>query len=264
MKIQQLNLAYFSATYTTKRIIKCIAEALNIDSVQEYDITQSPLDKEIQMAADELLIVGIPVYTGRIPKIAADSLRLFKGAHLPAIIVCVYGNRDYDDALLELKDIVEGNGFNVISAGAFIAQHSIFPQVGQGRPDDADKKIITDFAHKSAELLTSYEPTAIGTELQIKGNRPYKVPQGIPLQPKGNKLCDECGTCVRLCPTAAIPEENPRKTDKKKCIACGRCIVVCPRKARHFGGILYKIAGNKFIKAYSAKKEIEVFYADII
>jgi ferredoxin len=237
---------------------------MNIDSVQEYDITQSPLEKEIQIPADEFLLVGIPVYAGRIPKIAADSLQLLKGAHSPAIIVCVYGNRDYDDALLELKDMVERNGFNVISGGAFIAQHSIFPEVGQGRPDDADKKIITDFAHKSAELLTNYEPTKMLSELKIKGNHPYKEPKGIPLQPKGNNQCDKCGTCVRLCPTAAIPEDKPRKTDKEKCISCGRCIVVCPRKARHFGGILYKIAGKKFLKSYSARKDSEVFYADII
>lgn len=36
----------------------------------------------------------------------------------PAIAVCVYGNRDYDDALIELKDAIEANGFKTVAAAA--------------------------------------------------------------------------------------------------------------------------------------------------
>jgi ferredoxin len=78
------------------------------------------------------------------------------------------------------------------------------------------------------------------SQITIKGNRPYKVPGKVPLHPKANRNCTECGTCAKLCPTGAIPIESPRKTESKICITCGRCIVVCPANARRFAGVLYK------------------------
>lgn len=141
MKTSKINSVYFSATRTTRSIIRHIAQQLECERV-EYDITQNTPEKTIEMGENELLLVGVPVYAGRVPAIALPALQKFKGTKTPAIIVCVYGNRDYDDALLELNDVVEANGFKVISAGAFIAQHSIFPQVGANRPDDKDNKLI--------------------------------------------------------------------------------------------------------------------------
>ena len=256
----EINLVYFSATYTTKKIVKMIAGYMG-DIVNEYDITQTAPDDDITFGEDSLLIVGMPVYAGRIPAKTIGALNRFKGNGTPAILVCVYGNRDYDDALLELKDTVESNGFRVISAGVFIAQHSIFPKVGEARPDAKDFDIIKDFAGKSANILSTSATVKSIQDISVKGNRPYKKPGKIPLKPKGNKHCNDCSTCVKLCPVFAIDENNPRKTNNKICISCGRCIVVCPQKARSFGGLLYKIAGSSFVKANLARKEPEVFFA---
>lgn len=259
MNISDIYLTYFSATYSTRKVLRTIAQQIS-ENITEYDITQSAPETEVVLEEDDLLIVGMPVYAGRIPLKAAEVLGRFKGKGGPAIIICVYGNRDYDDALLELKDITESNGFKVISAGVFIAQHSIFPKVGTDRPDEGDLELIKDFADKSAGLLRSVTDLDTLPDLYVKGNVPYKIPGNIPLKPKGNKHCNECGTCVKLCPVYAIHEDTPRKTDKEKCISCGRCIVVCPQKARSFNGLLYKIAGNKFVKANSARKEPETFF----
>ena len=260
METSNIVLAYFSATYTTKKVVKKVAEHFAVN-IAEYDITQIKPKKDICIGSDDLLIVGVPVYAGRVPAIAADALDRFKGSDTPAVIVCVYGNRDYDDALLELKDMVEGNGFKVISAAAFIAQHAIFPQAGWHRPDEKDMVEIKDFASKSIALLKSVTDISSLPQINVKGNKPYKIPKKIPLQPKGDKKCNECGTCVKLCPVQAIHSDTPRKTDKTKCIACGRCIVVCPQHARHFSGLIYKVAGKKFIKSYSARKEPDMTFA---
>lgn len=259
MKISTINLVYFSATYTTKKVVKLIAGHSNLP-IEEYDITRNSPDTDLTLPKDDLLIVGMPVYAGRIPAEAAKALQKFKGNHTPAIIVCVYGNRDYDDALLELKDIVTNNGFKVISAGAFIAQHSIFPVVGRNRPDEEDNALIKYFANRSFELLQTLTDTKTLPDIKVKGNTPYKQPGEIPLKPKGNNKCNQCGSCVKLCPTQAIPQDTPRKTNKNLCISCGRCIVVCPQNARHFGGLLYKLAGSKFVKANSARKEPEITF----
>ena len=140
----KITTVYFSATYTTHRIVSHLAKRLS-EEVKEYDITNNAPSNEIIIPKDELLIVGIPVYAGRVPKMAVDRIRQFKGEGSPAIAVAVYGNRHYDDALLELSDLLSENGFQIISAGAFIAQHSIFPKVGAHRPDADDYLLMNVF-----------------------------------------------------------------------------------------------------------------------
>ncbi|MBO5000494.1 MAG: flavodoxin family protein, partial [Bacteroidaceae bacterium] len=146
------SIVYFSATYTTHRVVGHLAKQIT-EEITEYDITNHTPSKEIIIPKNELLIVGIPVYAGRIPEMAVDRIRQFKGEGTPAIAVAVYGNRDYDDALLELSDLLADNGFQVISAGAFIAQHSIFPKVGAQRPDADDYQQINVFASESYKIL---------------------------------------------------------------------------------------------------------------
>jgi len=260
MKAEKVNTVYFSATETTKSIIESIVQGIDVENVVKHNITKGQ-DREVTFGSNDLVVFGFPVYSGRIPAICVDSLNKFKGKNTPAIIVCIYGNRDYDDALLELRNIVSANGFSIISAGAFIGQHSIFPETGSGRPDTADKEKATTFGKESAKVLENIQDINEISPIVVKGNHPYKVPQPIPLVPKGNRKCDECGKCVRNCPAHAIDIKTPRKTDKTLCISCARCIYVCPRKARSFGGIIYKIASGKFVKAHVQRKEPETIFA---
>lgn len=120
---------------------------LGYDSI-EYDITDNNPKETILLRSDELLVVGVPVYSGRVPEMAIERLNRIKGSDTPAIIVCVYGNRDFDDALIELKDIVRTNGFIPLSGAAVIAQHSMLPQIAENRPDEKDMLLIDDFAAK--------------------------------------------------------------------------------------------------------------------
>ena len=73
--------------------------------------------------------------------------------------------------------------------------------------------------------------------------------------------CIACGKCVESCKFGAIHlnEHGVAEVDEEKCIACGRCIVVCPARARRFGGLLYKIVRRKFVKAYSVRKEPDIY-----
>lgn len=259
MEYSKVNLIYFSATSTTRKIIHFIAAGLGIGQVTNYDITQGE-QEVVTFGEDEIAIFGVPVYAGRVPAIAVKSLEKFKGANTAAIIVCVYGNRDFDDALLELQEIVSANCFKVISAGAFIAQHSIFPGVGQGRPDESDKTIAMVFGETSLEKLSCEGDINVFPQIIVKGNTPYKKPGSIPLSPKTSKKCNTCGRCVRLCPVQAIDKNNPRKTDKNRCIVCARCISVCPEKAKYFGGLLYWFASGKFTKKHAGRKEPYIVY----
>ena len=252
MKVTTL---YFSATYTTKRVVEAVAKNLS-NEVTAYDITNDAPTDEVTIPADELVVVGVPVYAGRVPAMVAERLRRFRGENTLAVVVAVYGNRHYDDAVLELHDIMTECGFRTVSAGAFIAQHSIFPKVGKARPDAEDMADIKAFAEKSTELVTK----GFGA-IALPGNRPYKVPGGIPIFPTASKKCTSCGACARLCPTGAIDPVAPKGVDKTKCIKCGRCIVVCPINARRFYGIKYSLAAARFNSAFAARRENEMWFA---
>ncbi len=262
MKIKKINLVYFSATYTTRKVLRKIAVSFHMEEIHEFDITQKGPANTIQFDAEELVLFGVPVYSGRIPKKAHEMLLQFSGNNTPAVIVCVYGNREYEDALIELKDIVESHGFRIISAGAFIAQHSIFSKVALGRPDEKDLEIIQEFGHKSAELVKRIENIDLLPEIHVKGNHPYReVGASNPTPIVVDESCNSCGTCVDRCPMQAITIQNPRETDYTKCISCGRCIVVCPLSVRHFGGEVFESRAPIFEAALSGRKEPETIFA---
>lgn len=252
MKVTTL---YFSATYTTKRVVEAVAAGIS-DEVVTYDITNDTNTATVVVPHDEVLVVGVPVYAGRVPAMVVERLQRFKGNGTPAVVVAVYGNRHYDDAVLELHDIMTNCGFRTVAAGAFIAQHSIFPKVGKARPDGADMAEIKEFAAKAVSLLADN----FG-DINIPGNRPYKVPGGIPIWPTASRRCTACGACARLCPTGAIDPASPKGVDKTKCIKCGRCIVVCPAKARRFYGIKYSLAAARFNSAFAVRRDNEMWFA---
>ncbi len=251
-----LHLVYFSPAFSTRKVIRMIGESIDMPAV-EHDITQG-ITEPLIFNPDDLVVFGAPVFSGRIPAMAVKALEEVKGTNTSAMIVAVYGNRDYDDALLELQHIVEAGHFHIIGAAAFIARHSIFPQVAAGRPDEQDQTKIADFAKQCMQKYLSRGELS-SKPIKVKGNTPYKIPNKIPLIPNGDKKCNECGTCVSMCPTHAIPKEKPRKTNKDLCISCTRCIAVCPQKARHFYGLMFRFAAKKFIANYSNRKEPEIF-----
>ena len=249
---------YFSATNTTETIVKEIAKKIGQD-VQTLDITSTPLEQDIMLSATDLLLVGMPVYAGRIPAVAIESLQHLKGNHTPVILVAVYGNREFDDVFVEMQDILESNGFYVIAGGAFVAQHSIFPQTAHGRPDASDFKKMEDFALRCKDLVAKRTEAEVKS-ITLPGNRPYKIPGNIPLKVTTGKQCTECMVCVKVCPVQAIPTDNPHITDYDKCIHCGRCIHVCSTHARQYKGLLYKVAGTVFSWKNRQRKEPQFFF----
>ena len=254
----KLYTSYFSATHTTKSIVTKLTRELGIPT-QSFDITSRPITEEIMLPSDAVLLIGMPVYGGRIPHVAVKSLQQFKGSHTPVILVAVYGNREVEDALVEMQDIMEANGCYVMAAATFIAQHSIFPHTAKGRPDSSDQLKISEFALRCKKILEQGVP-ADAQSISLPGNRPYKTPGDIPLKIVTSSACVECNTCIKVCPVGAIPLDNPHVTDYDKCIHCGRCIYYCGEHARHYGGLLFKLAGAAFGWKNRKRKEPQFFF----
>ena len=261
MEINRIYSVYFSATYTTKKIVDEITNTI-CDNVISYDITSSPIPNIIDMNRGDVLVIGMPVYGGRIPQSAIQSILKLKGNGAPAIISCIYGNRDYDDALLELKNEVEARGFKVVSAGAFIARHSIFTQIAKDRPNSQDLKQASDFANLSQKIILDTEDLSQIGQLQLKGIFPYKVFNQLPIYPTADDTCINCGNCAIKCPANAISKENPQDTDTEKCLACGRCIIECSVGSRNFRGDFYEARATMFQNAFSVPKTNEFYYVN--
>lgn len=226
---RQLHLLYFSATGTTARVVKAIAEGMNARG-KEYDLTVPFYRaRDVNYGENDVVIVGSPVYGGRIPDFLAECLARVKGRQTPVVLVVVYGNRDYDDALLELKNILEPNGFIGIAGAAFIGEHSYTNKVATGRPDQADLKIAREFGARIKVKLAGLKDITATPRLIVKGNFPYKDRAAkLWTAPKIDERCTQCGMCAEQCPMQAINWNDFSDIDAGKCIQCCSCVKRCP------------------------------------
>lgn len=252
---------YFSPTGGTKKVITALTKPFGKD-IQEINILSFENDYSVhQFNAEDLCFVAAPAFGGRVPDVVLERLKMMKADGAKAVPVAVYGNRHYDDTLLELKDTLEEIGFQVIAGVTANAKHSIFKQYATLRPDPEDKAELEVFCEK---IVEKYEKIMGGElpveDITVPGNRPYKDYPGHPLKPiTSQRECVLCKSCVKKCPTAAIPWEAPNTTIEDKCITCMRCIAVCPFDARKLDKASVDAAATKMAAAFEGRKPNELF-----
>ena len=223
MHIEKWIIAHFSPTGGTKKIADAIAAGLNTPVV-EMDLTRA--DSAVALGENDALMAVLPVFAGRVPQISLERLAALKGNGQKAVAVVVYGNREYDDALLETRDALEASGFRVVAAAAFLAEHSIVRSIAAGRPDAQDEALCRQFA---ADVMAKADDAA---PVQVPGNIPYKELKPSAFHPAANESCVRCGACAERCPVGAIPLHDPSQTNHDLCINCMRCVQVCPVSSR--------------------------------
>lgn len=259
MEFKRIVNIYFSATGNTKKILHSMGANYDLPMV-DVDITSySEHDKEYTFYKDDLVLVGMPVYGGRIPAPAQVRLAHMHGNHTMVVLMADYGNRAYEDALLEMKNIVERNGFYVGAAAAFVAEHSIMHSVAANRPDAQDEIQIKTFMQEVKNKFAKLEKVEAVEPLTLPGTNPYRSFDGVPLKPKANNDCTACGLCASLCPMHAIPVEDPKTTNHDVCISCMRCIHECPQHARKLNKIMLAASESVFARKNRERKEPEFF-----
>lgn len=246
----------FSPTGGTKKVSDLFTKAFQSEA-SYIDLCNHDEDfSTYSFHSEDICIVAVPSYGGRVPDIAAARLLQIDGNKAQAILIVVYGNRAYDDTFAELQDILQKADFSCTAAVAAIAEHSIMHQFATGRPDAQDEKELAAFAET---IRSKMESGSLSSHLELPGNHPYREYNGVPMKPQTGKSCDQCGLCARECPVEAISKDNPSHTDNKRCISCMRCISICPQKARSVSKALLAAGSLKIKKACDGRKENELF-----
>lgn len=221
--------------------------------VETVDLADSEAPHDIALEEDALALIAMPSFGGLAPRLALERLAKIKADGTKCAIVAVYGNRAYEDTLMQMKDCAEQAGCRVIAAVAAVAEHSIIRAYAAGRPNADDREQLCGFGERILSRAAE-EPT----DISVPGNRPYKA-SGAKLTPKASSACTSCGECAKLCPAGAIPTARPRATDKSRCIGCMRCVSICPAHARGINPIVAKLAAFMLKRSCSVPKANELY-----
>lgn len=250
--MKNISVVYFSPTGGTRKACLNLASAMGGD-VREVDLCA--LETECSFGPEDVVVVGMPVFGGRIPAYGARKLTYLRGNGAVAVTAAVYGNRAFEDALLELNNCLKAQGFKIGAGAALLAEHSMVRDIAAGRPDEKDKEEMGSFGAKISEKLDGdgwQEP-------QVPGDYPYREWSQMPVTPAAGDSCTACGLCAKQCPTKAIPVDAPSATEPDQCILCMRCISVCPSGARSLPVQVKAMLEQKLSPVRDIRRENELF-----
>lgn len=265
---------YFTGTGTTEKIVTHIGKKIGEKLGVEYESYNFSLPKareiEKSFTENDLVVFGTPVIAGRVPNLLLKYLDTLKGNGALAVPVVLYGNRNSDDALIELRDILKEKNMKPIAGGAFIGEHSFSKILGAGRPDIKDMEIASNFAEKIVEKITRKDFN-LEKLVEVKGETPlrfYYQPRdskGNPIdirkvKPKTDmNLCDRCGLCVAICPLGSINFDDPSDVFGI-CMKCCACVKRCPTGAKYYDDENYLYHQHELEEEYGKiRREPELF-----
>ena len=271
MSIAAVHAVYFSGTGTTEKTVRRIARRLADRlgaAYTEYSYTLPEVrKKELTIPAGDLAVVGCPTYAGRVPNLLMPYLRdMVRGAGALAVPVVLFGNRNYDDALMELSKLLAADGFACVAGAAFVGEHSFSRTLGAGRPNDADMAEMDGFADRIAAKLAAGDTTPV-TVGGCDPIRPYYTPRdrhGNPInilkvKPKTDMTkCGNCGWCAAHCPMGSIAPHDPSQVPGI-CIKCCACVKGCPTGAKYYDDPGYLYHKSELEEVYARPAENALF-----
>lgn len=274
MKPRKVWAVYFSGTGTTEKTVTAIArtaaECLNAPCEAVSFTLPAAREETLRFSVDDLVVLGVPVYAGRVPNVLLPFLteKLLGGGAL-AVPVVLYGNRNYDDALIELRNILHQRQFAPIAAAAFVGEHSFSRTLGAGRPDAEDCALMVGFGEAVARKVARL-PFAPDTAVAVKGEdpiRPYYKPRDregnfiniLKVKPKTDPdKCNRCGLCAEKCPMGSIDLADPAVVNGI-CIKCCACVKGCPAGAKYYDDAGYLYHQHELEEMYTRRGEVEMF-----
>ena len=274
MRVRNIWAVYFSATGTTEKTVKTIAAAAAEVLQSPWQAVSFTLSTErqenLQFCTGDLVILGVPVYAGRVPNVLLPYLtEQVIGNGALAVPVVLYGNRNYDDGLMELRNLLQANHFACVAGAAFVGEHAFSRVLAAGRPDAQDCALMEGFGQAVGRKVrrlafTPAEPVMVGGCDPI---RPYYKPrdrQGnfiniLKVKPvTDTDKCNGCGLCAEKCPMGSIKADNVAEV-AGICIKCCACVKGCPTGAKYFTDEGYLYHQHELEEMYARRGEVEMF-----
>lgn len=266
MQLSQLTTVCFSPTGATRRVLAAVAEGIQAPGSLLLDLTTTATSLALTRPSEQsLALIGAPVYRGRVPQTARERLESLQAHDMPAVLVVTYGNRAFDDALLELADLAQELGFYPFAGAAFIGEHSFSTEqtpIAPGRPDHRDLELARDFGRRVRAIHAGAARPQELPAPDMPGNRPYReTPEPPPLAPATDEaLCQLCGDCAKVCPVDAIELADATvRTDPGRCIWCCACVKACPTQARSMDAPAVEKVRSWLYENFTPRKEPEFF-----
>ncbi len=271
-RITKVWAVYFTGTGNTKNIACCVADAaaaaLNCPRA-EFDFSlPTTRDTQLSFSPDDLVVIGTPVYAGRVPnKLLPFLTEHIAGNGAPCVPVVTFGNRSFDDGLIELTKLMEGNGLHPVAAGAFVGEHSFSTTLGAGRPDDTDLSLAHQLGSQAADKVLAGQ-TALSAP--VDGNDPvgpYYTPRdraGTPInilkvKPKTDlSKCKHCGLCAAICTMGSIDPADVSSIPGV-CIKCCACVKRCPTGAKYYDDEGYLYHRHELEEMYARPAKSKIF-----
>lgn len=259
MMVDNVTVFHFSPNGTTRKTAMNIIQGLNYSHIEEVDLSDFKTRwTKTKVSATSLAVFAFPVYSGRLPQVAKEIFNHYSSEGALAVAIVVYGNRDFEDALLELKNNLVSCGFRPIAAAAFIAEHAMNPRIATQRPDAADFEKQVAFGKQIKAKIAGINHLSEAS-VEVSGHFPYRDQTDLPIAPSTNGDCDNCMLCVENCPVCAIDPVNPTRTDPFRCILCLRCVKICPKNARAITHEKYILATEMLLMMTGVRKEPSLF-----
>jgi ferredoxin len=241
--VMKILLIYFSATGNTANMVKVAKERfmeLGVE-VDEHDITSySARQAEIDLRQYQAMVLGVPIHSHRAPRVVREWLRTLDGNGKKCSMFFTYGGFGVHPAHYSTRQILEEQGFVVVSSAEFLGKHT-FNLGGwkalADRPDASDFHVAKEYVTKTHKRFTGEDTNTLGelerTELgeeQLDVLETYRFRALTKLPTRDGEDCSMCMICEESCPTEAMNAESGQ-AEKKKCIACLRCVANCPDDA---------------------------------
>ena len=250
----------FSPTGTSRRNMMAVVKGLGIkEEIVHHDFTLLNEDFSISRfhSSHELTLFSVPVYGGKVAPTALERMAQVRGENTPAILLVTYGNRNFEQVLVQFSDFLCERGFRPIAAAALVGEHSYsnakYP-IAVGRPDADDLALAEEFGKQIATKLQGVgcdawdiniaddmprldtpESSLQAFRLFVQEYTRQQQENPVKVYPSASPdACSHCGVCVDVCPTQAISVGREEVTDTSRCIRCCACVKGCPSEARIF------------------------------
>jgi ferredoxin len=248
----RIGITYFSGTGNTWRIAQQFAQAF---AERGHEVALLPMEEVIRsqdlssLTEYDLLGIGYPIHSFNAPRLVAQFIQDLPPSQGQRVFLFVTAAGMVGGALDWARRRLTRRKYNVVHESRHYsgADYYFRPKVRGMSREEIERGFTwcqVDVQEVVGEILAGserhiYASGAIRFFLSNLSWRFYLLGcRRCPHLLYAEKTCDQCGLCVRVCPTCNITLADGGVSFGSKCTGCLRCLSICPQEAIQCGRLL--------------------------